>query len=118
MTVYLAGLFDHHRNESNYYIHTHVTESANTIISIIHYRLSQIFQESQHRPTDLTLIMDNKKTGKNYLLICYLEYVVLHLKWLKMFRVIFLLKGMFQSIKKEIILMENNISCEKRRRIY
>lgn len=71
--------------------------------------------------------MDNKNTGKCYLLIAFMEWIVCELKLLKIFRVIFLLKGhsvtvqdvsnepisiiFFSSKRHDWLIQPTDVSC-------
>lgn len=87
-----AGLFDYRTKESCYTLHTHNTESANTVLTILYLKLKCFLI---HSPKALTLTMDNKQTGKSYLLIAFQELLVCHWKIIDHFRSIFLIKGIF-----------------------
>jgi thiol-disulfide isomerase/thioredoxin len=104
LTLRFAGLFDHHTNESYYTVHTHNTESANTILTILYLKLKDILS---HSPQTLNLTMDNKKTGKCYLLLAFQELLVCHWQVLDCVRTVFLLKGIILSLFFRLILSSN-----------
>lgn len=97
MTLSLCGVYDSTKKTSRYYVHTHYSESANTILSILYLRIMEVLEF--HQTEELSITFDNKVTAKNNLIIAFLEFLVVNLKVLKLIRLIFLVKGHTVSIQ-------------------